>query len=257
MLLFPDNTRFVPTINGDISAGHGYLCLLNEYMAHSSGGRFGVRCDDMQRYWCWKYSPDQISQWKRNIKEDLEWLGIKLDWWAEESVLHAQGVLDKLATALHTTPPAEMFCPDDAPIDVGYADEATYPYVPYYTWAKVLYDFYGGSGSPNEITNLLVRGRDLTGEFALYQYFSYTFGLPRVQHIYIPRLEIQNKTVSSRESVSKTLGQLQLRKLRERGVTPEMVIGALKESCLIDPGGEWDLKNVKKQPIWEGYEWDC
>jgi hypothetical protein len=248
------NTRLSPTTNGPLSVAHLYVSLVNEHEAHISGGLFGVRHDDTQRWWNWKSPPAQIEAWKNLMREDLEWMGIKVDWWMSDSDMHDE--IMELAAHVGTKPPLEPFCYDQLPEDIGQDGEPQYPYAPYYTWFKVLADMYGATGTGAEVTNLLIRGADIKSEFSLYCYFTETFGFPRVRHVYLPRLNMVSSGQNGLEAVSKTNGKLKVCDMRRRGVTPLMIEEALRESCLKDECGCWSIDNIKKNPVWNGYEWD-
>jgi hypothetical protein len=49
--------------------------------------------------------------------------------------------------------------------------------------------------------------------------------------------------------VSKTRGDWKVCDLRSRGVTPERILGALRASCLVDPGGPFLARNIKYNPV--------
>lgn len=64
-------TRFAPSPTGPLHLGHAYSALLAHGMAHSAGGTFLLRIEDIDRSRC-------RPAWEADIYDDLQWLG--LDW---------------------------------------------------------------------------------------------------------------------------------------------------------------------------------
>ncbi len=64
-------TRFAPSPTGPLHLGHAFSALTAADLAASSGGRFLLRIEDIDR-------SRARPEWERLIEEDLTWLG--LDW---------------------------------------------------------------------------------------------------------------------------------------------------------------------------------
>jgi glutamyl-Q tRNA(Asp) synthetase len=64
--------RFAPSPNGRLHLGHAYSALLNERMAHDSGGRLLLRIEDVDRQ-------RSRTGFEAGIFEDLDWLGVAFD----------------------------------------------------------------------------------------------------------------------------------------------------------------------------------
>lgn len=64
--------RFAPSPNGLLHRGHAFSALLNQELAHRSGGRLLLRIEDIDRARCSDAYVDAIA-------EDLAWLGVCWD----------------------------------------------------------------------------------------------------------------------------------------------------------------------------------
>ncbi|MCR9086443.1 MAG: tRNA glutamyl-Q(34) synthetase GluQRS [Rhodobacteraceae bacterium] len=64
-------TRFAPSPTGPLHLGHAYSAMLAHDLAHTSGGQFLLRIEDLDRERC-------KPEWEALIEQDLSWLG--LDW---------------------------------------------------------------------------------------------------------------------------------------------------------------------------------
>ncbi len=67
----PPVFRFAPSPNGELHLGHARSALLNEKLAHQTGGRLLLRIEDIDLVRC-------TPEFEAGIYRDLEWLG--LDW---------------------------------------------------------------------------------------------------------------------------------------------------------------------------------
>lgn len=243
------NTRVSVTVNGPIHIGHAYTILLNEQLAHNSGGLFHVRFDDAQPYWIQRLGADAMRDLTDGLVRDLEWLGIRADSFTSErdnewrvrgwtrAICCSRGrdfpqmtgvpAADyEMATYRLTTEPAK----------------AIYPYVPWLTAAKVCWDH------SQQITHV-VRGDELLSEASLYAFICQSCGWPIPEQIFIPRL----KTAGGGElsDISKTVGNWKLCDLREAGWSPDRVRAVLAVSCLKHPCDGWTVENLKEQPALE------
>lgn len=237
------NTRFNPTPSGNLHLGHVYLCLVNEYEAHSHGGKFYVRFDDTQRSWVHLRSdPATLSTYSANMRGDLEWLGIEVDEYILQSDIRGK-VHSDLARIYGLRLPEESLGYGQAPIVKG-LDCVPYPYTPPLVPEKVWMDFL-------YYCDYLIRGVDLITEFALYCHWAEYFKIHRVYHTYLPRLLTQDeKDPSYVGSISKTHGALTVRGFRERGWSKFELLDRLAHSCLKDQSEPWSVENIKERPIW-------
>jgi glutamyl/glutaminyl-tRNA synthetase len=209
---------------------------VNEYEAHSTGGKFILRFDDNQLYWR-LIKPGVSDTVKKSIMEDLEWMGVKVDQYSSQSDLHErteqilnefgykkQGILYYAGT--------HIYLPDNQ-------GRPVYPYVPDYTAEKVIHDFLDG-------ISLLIRGEDLLTEFSLYNYFGQSWDLIIPRQVFLPRLRCSEGELTD---VSKTKGNHRISDCRKSGMTPEDIMGLLRSACLKDVLGSWAISNIKKDIV--------
>ena len=231
-------TRFNPTTNGALHLGHVYIMLFNERLAHDSGGAFYVRFEDNQVDTL--YTVDYIKSgfYCQMLREAIEWLEIPVDEWVKQSDMDLQF---KQFIADHGWHIPEYHWPFNIPIDPSRGDYSLeegewYPYVPFITYHKVAYDAIMG-------VNVLVRGDDLRSEFSLYQHYRVRFGLPIIDHYYMPRLYGPKQ-----EIIKKFYGSKSVLDYKKEGWRPQDLIDYLAESALKDPADGWKLTNVKQYP---------
>jgi glutamyl/glutaminyl-tRNA synthetase len=223
--------------------GHIYIALVNAYEAHNSGGKFTLRFDDNQVYWKWKYAPQQISEFAQGIIEDINWIGIPIDDFQKQSEMED----DAWSLLLKSRIDAKMrrpFYHEQIPEYPTMPDFGAYPYAWDLTAEKVVMDF-------TSHINLLIRGEDLATEYSLYAYFCEMCGIPNPHHVYLPRLRMAGHNELQNE-ISKTNGFYQIRQFRAKGYKPFDVLDLLRESCLIDVKGTWNIHNIKIDPTVEG-----
>ncbi len=224
-------TRFNPTSNDSLHLGHLYTALVNEAVAHSGGGRFIVRFDDSNPFHLENLGARKMAAIGKGQREDLEWLGIRVDNWVQQSDV-LEGVHAYLAKRLKVLPDeAPVFLPEL----IGDDYAALYPLAPMLTAEKVVMDYMEG-------INLLIRGVDLMTEYALYQYFCRLLELPQPRHIYLPRLKW------SRGDMSKTNGGKTISDLRYSGMRPGQVRDILAKACLWYAPNGWTLHNLRGVP---------
>jgi glutamyl/glutaminyl-tRNA synthetase len=116
-------------------------------------------------------------------------------------------------------------------------DFDVYPYTRYLTAKTALLDYANG-------IDTVIVGIDLLPRFALYWEMVTLFGLRPVEQVFLPRLRGKGEL----DNVSKTNGAHKIATYRDAGWKPKEVIKLLKMSCLDDPDGEWDLRNIKPTP---------
>jgi len=209
------------------------------------GGKFVIRFDDTQRHWTeFNSSPGQLWDMSHRAIADLRWLGIKADecQWQSQMIDDVRADLKRI---YGYAPPPEPITHQIQPAIIGvYAQP--FPYTPALTPEKVWFDFLMECG-------LLIRGNDLLSEFSLYCHWVELFGLPQVQHVYLPRLLCDSGAdlTYAGETISKTSGKLSIESFRETGYTPDEVLAMLRRACLVQPTGDWVLENIKKEPVFE------
>jgi len=227
------NTRFNPSANGGLHLGHVYTALINEAVAHQSGGKFYVRFEDTARSSQHTQPFDQQRRVADSQRADLEWLGVPVDEWVYQSDLDSE-VSDLLLAKFHYEPP-----PDEPWRFAEIAGGAfqLYPFAPTLTCQKVIMDWLAG-------INFLIRGIDLASEYSLYQFYWQFLGLPVEQprHFFLPRLR------DATGDVSKTNGSVTVAELRAKGLTPAEVRTKVAVACLKNSLLPWSLHNLHPEP---------
>lgn len=228
--------RINPTPNGLMHLGHAFLAYVNQHEARSTGGRLTLIFDDTQPAWIQDPGVVAMRRFSEAWVEDLEWLGVTFDRVVYQSEwrldfkhwLADRGLLGEFTE--HELYP-------EAPEVVG-AAYLPYPYDAFLTVEKIFFDSLAG-------VDLLIRGEDLLGEYALYQdLWRQWAGLPLPHHVYLPRLSGAREF----EVVSKTNGEHKVRQYRERGFSADQVREMLSFACLRDPHGPFSVDNVKAHP---------
>ena len=227
------NCRFNPSANGaGLHLGHAYMALINEAVAHQSGGKFIVRFDDSSPRHEAQFGRARMDAAREQQRGELEWLGVKPDLWIKQTDIMPEIVAELARLNWHCEfgvyPIQSPMYPTDERL-------ALFPCEPTITAEKVLMDHMEG-------INLLIRGIDLMTEFSLYTYCCKVFHLSEPDHVYLPRL------ASSNGLMSKHHGGITLADLRAQGYTPEDVRATLGEACLREPGNEWAIWNLKSEP---------
>ncbi len=232
------NTRFNPTISGALHVGHLYVALVNEAEAHRSGGKFSVRVDDTQKRWTHLIKKDLRDQYYTEYRNQL-------NQFMEVDVWYRQSQMPTPVEVIGDHPLLKAFpIPYLQDRDVEWQEKLNrkvMSYLPHGTLDKVIWDFYGG-------TNLLIRGDDLITESHLYAHFVEEVGLPRVYQIYLPRLTSDERRDDIQVDVSKTTGKYPIEKQLD-AFGAEETLHWLRQSCLIDPDGEFLVTNVKPNPV--------
>lgn len=236
------NTRFNPSTNGPLHVGHIYMALVNEHVAHSSGGRFVVRLDDNLR-WVMRDSGGRegMRRCAESQLRDFAWMGLDVgeaiyQSEQEEGVkrflaqTHFRMVIDHVGEGMKETAPVIRVSPTISSFQTS----------AWVTAEKVVCDRWGGSDT-------LIRGLELLQEHALYMYFCALFGFRFPTCYYLPRL-MATADDGPMVNVSKTMGNWRVCELRDAGVAPERIHELLRASCLIDPAGSWCIDNVKNTP---------
>ena len=245
----PSYTRFCPTTNGALHIGHLYMILVNEAEAHANKGKFTIRFDDNQEVYdfgvSWtgaRMTPEEIDECKNAMMKDIFWLNIQVDGWSsqrdqEKRVGEFLRHLNKGDLSVR-----KCYTSQTNPEIHWTGFDTAYPYVPWLTAEKVLYDYLDGC-------NLIIRGEDLLDEWALYIYFADLWGLPIPRQVFLKRLKLEGG--EELLDISKTRGVGTIKEYRDKGWTPEKLLMMLAESCLIDPNKPWLISNCKVDPLWK------
>ena len=232
-------TRFNPTANGPLHIGHAFTALVNQYMAHSTGGRFILRFDDNQRYWIDKLGVWEIQEIAKGQLKDLNWLGIRPDEVYYQSDTE-DFVFETLAHS-HWRMVVD-FSPLSAETEPTIVSEPKiegWGLSTFLTVERVVLDHQVGA-------NLIIRGVELLQENALYLYFCALLGYRYPACVYMSRLmAAEGKDLSD---ISKTSGNWKISSLRDQGVEPAEILQILRTSCLINPEGTWSVDNLKGTP---------
>ena len=231
-------TRFNPTTNGDLHLGHLYIILFNIQAAQDSGGKFLVRFEDNSIDTLVGMTGAEMRLFTEHHLAALYWLGIDADGVSRQSELDLPL---KEFVARHEWFIPQYRWPYSIPLNPVYnsidPDRGEwFPYAPYLTYNKVIYDELTG-------VNLLIRGDDLRSEFSLYQHYRAELQLPEITHYYMPRLYGHED-----EIVSKFHGAKSILEYKKLGWKPDDIIGLLAQSALVDPVRGWQLTNVKRYP---------
>jgi glutamyl/glutaminyl-tRNA synthetase len=228
------NTRFSPTLNGSMHLGHLFSLLVNEYIAHTTEGKFYVRFDD-ENFLIQNYSPKRINYIRQSYIQDIEWFGFKVDGWIKQSDI-IKDVTKTIYDLGYDLSPDENTIDYIVPLSVRMGMEwVAFPYVPQQTAERVVMD------NMSNITDV-IRGDDFLTEYSLYYYFCDKFKLPKPKLAFIPRL------CSIRGDISKKAGGYKISELRSDGYAPEEIIYMMIKACLYYPENGWELYNIKRNP---------
>jgi len=234
------NTRICITANGNadmgiLHMGHAYLALVNEYAAHSTGGKFWLRFDDAQIPWVNLLGEANIRLNCLQIQKELTWLGIECDgigYHSMEKVWVNPIIKDCLGCE-------ESAAYSEVPV-ATWTRAPQYPYTEYLTAENVILDAH-------ESIDTVICGEELLSRWGLYLFIQKKLNLPKTNHIFIPRL----KTMYGGEinSVSKTIGRNKLRDCMLRGDRGEDIADYLASLCKKDYYAGWDTNNLRDNPI--------
>lgn len=227
------NTRFNPSANGCLHLGHVFTLLVNEYQAHTTGGKFYVRFDDN--------SPvalmmgDRAEDIVESQLDDIQWLDVPVDGYSYQSDEMEEVTKRLKAKGWETmTDHPEGHHPLPLSIRMG-TDWIAYPYAPQQTVERVMMD------NLLKITHV-IRGDDFLTEFSLYCYFCEILHIPTPKFSFLPRLH------SLCGDISKTNGGYTLIEFRSLGYTSGDIKAMLSRACLIYPADGWELYNIRKNP---------
>lgn len=230
------NTRFSPTLNGQLHFGHAFTMLVNEYIAHSTGGKFFIRFEDID-YLVRIQTKEKTEAIRKSQIEDIDWLGLSVDGWQVQSeelyaVKEFLEIPKNKAFMIYEKDCLDFVTP--LVIRMG-TDWAAIPYVPQQTAERVVMDYNLG------ITHV-IRGDDFVTEYSLYGYFCDRFGFPFPQHVFLPRL------ASIYGDISKTHGGYKIADFRNEGYSAKELKRLITKACVIYPENGFELYNIKSNP---------
>lgn len=243
------NVRFNPSANGPLHVGHIYMALVNEHLAHSTGGEFHVRFQDGPVWLGWNIpdrSPEDSLRIAHQQLDTLREMELIVDSVSYQSAMEEEMyqflaernfrlVIDNAKRKYHS---------GSKPIIISNPDIHGFPLSAQHTLEKVVLDHMDGSDA-------MVRGYEWIQEHWLYTYFCALFGFRYPTCYYGPRLlmaEAINSYPRYTDEISKTIGNWRVKDLMDYGITPTQIRRLLRESCLIDPSGLWSVDNIKNQP---------
>ena len=234
------NTRFNPTVNGELHLGHLCLILLNVQVAKENGGQFICRFDDIQNEYLGdhKLSNENLQSQCERIMEELDWLKIKTTYsFASKEQEKNEQLIKPLGGLVKTLPLV------GARLEHALRGDY-YPYTPYWTALRTAHDY-------REQIDPLIRGDDLTSEFSLYCYFCNVLGFPIPRICFIPKLHERSGNAIS--NISKTSGNHSIEKYRKSGYGLAELVEMVEHSYLEEPKLGWHRQNIKKNPILAPY----
>jgi glutamyl/glutaminyl-tRNA synthetase len=237
-------TSFVPTTNGPLHVGHAYALLVNEEYAHSRGGRFVVRFDDLSPT-AMALNPSVRIDVMGAQRDDIQWLGVRVDEWQIESQMMESGhVLYMVASGEDDLvcveePDQEHYQVPDFVAKHG-TSWAPIPYVPWQTLQRVVLDHVSG------VTHV-IRGEEWATEMSLYSLFCQKLGIEIPSFIFLPRLRSRLG-----DDISKTLGGHSLHHCRaELAITANELKGVLRVACLRIQAMPFSIDNLLPEPrLW-------
>jgi glutamyl/glutaminyl-tRNA synthetase len=230
-------TRFSPSTSGGLHLGHIYTALVNQQLAHSSGGKFIVRVDDTHTDSLTGRGLERNARIEGQMRYDMDWLGIAYDTWTRESVLEDffNQYVESEHIEVHADIDPEHFQAIETHV-IGRPDLHPAAYTPWVTAQRVFYDWM-------QNVNLVVRAEELLAEYGLYCHYCQSWQIQQPQFLYLPRLR-----AAGGGEISKTKGGYQIAGLRANGYSPRQVLDMLAIGCLIVPLAGWHIWNLKPEP---------
>jgi glutamyl/glutaminyl-tRNA synthetase len=207
--------------------------LVNEYIAHSTGGKFFVRFEDVD-YLVRLQSKEETNAIHHSQMQDIEWLDLNVDDFVYQSSIleETRNFIKDYDCVVYEKD--ELYFKVPLVIRMG-TDWMAIPYVPQQTAERVYMDAVLG------ITHV-IRGDDFVTEYSLYAYFCDKFGFPIPQHIFLPRL------IGLKGEISKTNGGYKIEDFRNEGYTAKELKQMIAKACLIYPLNGFELYNIKSNP---------
>ena len=227
------NTRFSPTLNGTLHIGHLFTMLVNEYIAHSTGGKFFIRLEDAD-YLVRLQTQKETLAILRSQLNDIAWLDINVDKYVYQSdqLPETKKFLNSQDCVIYEEDKLDFIEP--LVIRMG-TEWMAIPYVPQQTAERVYMDHMLG------ITHV-IRGDDFVTEYSLYGYFCEKFGFPFPVHVFLPRL------TGLRGEISKTNGGYKVEDFRNDGYSAKELKRIVTRACVIYPENGFELYNIKRNP---------
>jgi glutamyl/glutaminyl-tRNA synthetase len=210
--------------------------LVNEYIAHSTGGKFFIRFEDMD-YLVRIQTPEKTKAILQSQKKDIEWLELSVDGYEYQSD-KLYGIKQFLELSENKKFMIyEKDCLDFVtPLVIRMTtDWAAIPYVPQQTAERVAMDYNLG-------INHVIRGDDFVTEFSLYAYFCDKFGFSIPKFTFLPRL------AGIYGDISKTHGGYKIADFRNEGYSAKELKQLIAKACTIYPLNGFELYNIKSNP---------
>jgi glutamyl/glutaminyl-tRNA synthetase len=228
------NTRFSPTINGSLHCGHLFTLLVNEYIAHSTGGKFYIRFEDAD-YLVRIQTLEKTKSILNSQMEDIYWLEL----WIDDFVMQSEQ-LEETKDFLKKYKDIVIYEEDRldfvTPLVIRMGtDWAAIPYVPQQTAERVYMDHM------LDITHV-IRGDDFVTELSLYSYFCEKFGFTIPQFVFLPRL------AGIHGDISKTHGGYKIVDFKHEGYSATGLKQLITKACVIYPCNGFELYNIKSNP---------
>lgn len=229
------NARFspTPTKGGTIHLGHVWVMLLNREAAHSVGGRFIVRFEDvlgveMDR----SVSPSFLRARCDVMLEEMERMDLMPDlvvWQSEEMPIF------RSLTIGGESPEAVGVGDTRMTIIEGAGDRTA-------TSREVGSTAYRVFSDVLHTCDPIIRGHDLLIEDWLYDDTCRRMGVVAPQRIYVPKLSLGD------DVMSKSAGTGSVDRLLNAGHSPEQLIEAILRAAAKDPSAGFNMSNVAPQP---------
>ena len=238
------NTRFNPTVSGaSLHLGHLYLVLVNACEAHRSGGKFIIRIEDTQPDWKLLLGEDKVREYSDKYIQQISEFAV-IDGVDKQSEMPSVNSIFGDVPFMKYVPD-RMWYYDQTFEWIPNPDTMMFPYTPYLTFERVVYDYY-------EKVNWIIRGEDLITEGSLYDFFVDVLRIPRMRQTYLPKLKKESRDLLAL-NVSKTLGTYRLDQQIDR-MGSHKILQYLKQSCLKNPDEDFYVDNVKCNPTIIGFD---
>jgi glutamyl/glutaminyl-tRNA synthetase len=183
-------TRFSPSTSGGLHLGHIYTALVNQQLAHSSGGKFIVRVDDTHT--------DSLTG--RGLERNAR-------------------IVESEHIEVHADIDPEHFQAIETHV-IGRPDLHPAAYAPWVTAQRVFYDWI-------QNVNLVVRAEELLAEYGLYCHYCQSWQIQQPQFLYLPRLRAAGGGEISKTKGGYQIAGLRANGYSPRQVLDMLAIGCL------------------------------
>jgi len=234
----PCITRFRPTPNLDLHAGHISTYYWNWYFKERAGGKLILTLDDLSYNWqrCGR-DPNNLSleEAREHYVEDLTWLGMPPDevYMASD---YAEAT-NEYAEKLGIKPPKVGFQGEETSAllrRVGHVLGSAIVYHPYGVLAAAVEDRLCG-------VSLVIRGADLASEAQLYDFLCWRCGFVAPEQQFAPLVRRGSGFVKESKS---NKGTPTIRQLRQLGVMAEQVMDTIHQLDQVRKGQGRDCLHI-------------